>query len=425
MGEKISEIRKQVEAALAFSKNPLEFLQKDAEQNVCFSRFKVGPIKYLHIFEPDLIKHIFQTNFQNYTKDPQNFDFRSIMGNGLLMNDSATWQQQRKLIQPLMQPKHSAYYAEQIKKCADEMIDKWRDLKEIDIYSEMNKLSFSIISHALFGSDLKKKSEKISAAIYELTERLFYSTQTVLKNSSAADNEKLIKNKQALDNLLFELIAERKKTTQSATDLLNMLLEAKYDDGSNMGDEQIKDELITLLFAGADTTASALTFMFYSLAKEEKIKHLLRNELKNTEQKTSLSIHIIHEVLRLYPPGWLISRIAANDDAIGDLSIKKDETILVSPFVMHRSKDYWPEPEQFRPSRFESFDKITKYSYIPFSSGPKTCVGNNFAMTIMQIVLASVINNFDITVANEVLMDLEPGLTLRPKNKILMKIHSA
>jgi cytochrome P450 len=238
-----------------------------------------------------------------------------------------------------------------------------------------------------------------------------------------------------MDDILYGLIDKRREEGSDSDDLLDMLLEARTEDGEEgMEREQIRHEAMTIFIAGHETTAVAMGYTFFLLSGEAEVKNKLREEVRRVRPEGPIQFEdlnqliytkqVVEESLRLYPPAWIIGRRNIEPMQIDDFVIKTQTNILIPVFQLHRDERFWEEPDKFDPDRFrpEVRNQIDRFTYIPFGAGPRTCIGNHFALMEMQILLASIIRDFDFAVPEDYKLDLQPLITLRPKHPIPIKL---
>lgn len=430
-----SEIRKQVETALAFHRKPLEFLQKNAENNLHFSRFKIGSKKFVHVFDPELIKHILHSGHKNYSRTYELETLKLALGNGLPTNEGESWLKQRKTILPLLHKKYLESFANYMVECTAEVLEKWNSKTDgvvKDVYSEMTELTLAIITQTLFGSKLKENRFVIKNLVAALTESVSIIMQDISKTSVTTNphRQSIEENAKKLRFIISEQVDSQKITNQPLS-LLNMLLQSKdADTGESMSSAQLNDELISLLFTGHETSSVALTFALQLIYSHPEVYKRFTNELKLLDgkapgpedmKKLSYTLCIIHETLRLYPPVWNIIRLASKADITNKLSIEAGDTIFLSPYVMHRSEKFWNEPEKFNPDRFSDMKSINEFIYFPFGAGPRKCIGYQFALMSITIVLAMIGQKFILhPLQNKI--ELNPLITIRPGKPMSMKL---
>ena len=239
-----------------------------------------------------------------------------------------------------------------------------------------------------------------------------------------------------LDEIVLSLIAERRRLAKPPDDLLSMLIAARDETGTErMSDQQLRDELLTLILAGHETTANALSWTFYLLAQHPEVEQHLAREVDEVtggaplrlEDLSSLTYTeaVLKESMRLYPPAWIIERQALSSDTVGGYEIGADCIVAISPWILHRDPAHYPNPKRFDPQRFsaEACAQRRKHAYLPFGAGPRTCIGNAFAMMEAKIVLATLAGRFVVKTRPGLRVDPDPGVTLRPRKRILVRLQ--
>jgi cytochrome P450 len=429
----------------AIRKKTHEYLQRLEEKYGDISKIKFGPFTVIYLANPDYIEYVF-LNRDIYTKVQEGGMLRILLGNGLLTSEGDFWLKQRRLIQPVFHKQRLERFIQKISESTDEMLAGWemQNGETLDVYNEMNRVTLDIVGKTLFSVNVKSEFDKVNSALTKI--------MTAIRNRSRfmrfplwvplPSHLRIEHNRKVLDETISEIINQRRNATFGRhrlaagdagkfDDLLTMLMEVEdADTRERMTDKQLRDEVLTIFIAGHETTANSLAFTLYLLAKNPEAKKLLQkeiNEVFNAEemtfeklQKLEYTTMVIKESMRLYPPAWMIPREAAKDDLIGGYQIKKGDKVLSSPYAMQRSPRYWKNPEEFIPERFtaEKIKDMPRYAYFPFGGGARMCVGNNFAMMEMQIVLAKICKQFDCVLPENFELELLPLITLRPKEGI-------
>lgn len=411
----------------AIAKNPIPFHK--AWFDTIGESFSVKSPLYGHIIlsrDADLAKHILQKNHKIYHKSKIQTKFLSkYVGYGLLTSSGDYWLQQRRLIQPAFHKKKIENLVTIIDEAITQQVQNIETEKEVDLYSIMNELAFQVVAKSLFNYSAKTETLKRLQEIIEKLQvfivkeirqphkKLWYKL-----NGEISYHMKLVKESRAI---IEDIINQRRDSQESHDDLLDMLLNVEYEDGTHMSNEQLIDEILILFVAGHETTANALTFSLILLAKHPEALLKVKNEVHSLttsnplESLSSLNYtkQCIDESLRLYPPAWITDRVNVEDDTIGDYHIKKGTMIGVSIYEMHRNKSYWEQPDNFVPERFEENKKERSKYYMPFGAGPRLCIGNNFAIYEMVLTLKQVIESFDIS-TNVQEIKFNPLITLKP-----------
>jgi cytochrome P450 len=412
--------------------DPLGFLLATRQYgDVVGMRFVFSPA-YM-IYHPDDVKHVLQENHVNYNKDLFTYHvLQPVVGLGLLTNDGDSWLHQRRLMQPAFHRKRLAAYATQMTEATETMLAEWeeheQDARPLDVAEEMMRLTLGIVGQGLFSLDLSQETSKVGEAVTTLVKLMgdyVYAPFPPIgiptprnRHMQAAIHE--------LDTVVAGIIRQRRVEDTDTGDLLSMLLSARDEDtGEGMTDQQARDEVMTLLIAGHETTANTLIWAWYLLSQHPDVENKLHAELATVlggkaptvDQLPQLTYTtmVLQETLRLYPPAWILSRKALADDELSGFFIPQGSMVIVSPYATHRHPAFWEEPEAFDPERFtpERVAARHHYAYCPFGGGPRLCIGSNFAMMEAQLVLA--------TVAQRYRLSLTPGHPVVPEAKITLR----
>ena len=416
--------------------NVLGLIERHAREFPDISRLRIGPYYYINIHKPEMVEHIFADSAL-YTKGRENANLKYLLGNGLLTNEGEFWMKQRRLIQPIFHKRKLATFVDQIVECTDRLIADWeaRGGGRMNIHSEMTQITLSVVSRTLLSTDASGGFMKISDALGYLMKGLSQETTKLIRFPAwlpTPYNLKMRSNRAILDKLIYDIIAGRRKTGAKQDDLLTMLMEVEdADTAERMTDTQLRDEVITIFLAGHETTANAMSFALYLVAQEPGAAKRIAEEVKAVGEltfenlnKLDYTTRVIKEAMRLYPPAWIIGREASRDDVIGGYQIRKGDTLMLMPYIMHRQERYWPDPLRFDPDRFmpEQSKDRPRLAYFPFGGGSRLCIGNNFAMMEMQIMLALICSRFDFSVPENFKLELEALVTLRPKGELPLMV---
>lgn len=420
-------------------KNPLPFHRENFGKYG--NTFEISPKPGLTInftCDEDLTRHILQKNQRNFDKSSlQTDDLGKYIGHGLLTENGDKWRANRKLIQPAFYKKSISGLMSTMDRIIKEELAKIPTGQKIDVYSVFNDLAFKVVARSLFY--LENIDEEI-ARLQHITES---AQKSVIKELRLPflkwyfDKEWLAGEKSIPYNLalvdeareiLKKFIDRRRADSQNYGDLLDMLLHSTYEDGTHMEDRQLIDEILVLFIAGHETTANALTFATQLLAAHPKAAQQVQEEVSQSSTDALMpwlgslqfTKQCIEETLRLYPPAYVTDRVALEDDNCGDIEIKSGSIWLISFYEMHRRADLWNDPDQFQPQRFDqTAARAYKDHYFPFGAGPRMCVGNNFAMFEMILVIARMLQKFKISPAQPGPIEFNPLITLRPKNAFI------
>ncbi len=433
-------------SALSAMRDPLTTFMEATRAHGDVVGFRMLHLKYVLLTNPDAIRHVLVENHKNYTKSRNYAGLKVILGDGLVTSEGDLWRKQRKLAQPAFHRERIASFVAAMSECTRDMLARWETESKngiIDVHKEMMRLTFRVVGRALLSRDLDGDASSIGDALSvglrwanDYADSLFPIPPAI----PTPHNLKLRHAMRTFDSLIQRTIenrrAERRDSSRSLShdDLLSMLLEARDEEtGEAMSDKLIRDELITMVSAGHETTANALSFALYTLSKhpewlravQQEAIAVLGERLPEVAdvKKLPVTSMVIDEVMRLYPPVWVFERRALEADRVGEHDIPKNATVAVSPFALHRSPALWENPEGFDPTRFSPERPARhKYAYLPFGGGPRTCIGNVFALTEATIVLAMIVRRFRLEALPGHELELDAMVTLRPKGDLPMQV---
>jgi cytochrome P450 len=430
-------------SARDMQRDPLRFGLAMTRQygDVVRIRFLLWPA-YL-INHPDGVKHVLQVNQQNYNKDLYPYKiFKPLLGRGLVTNDGKSWLQQRRLIQPTFHRKRLAAFGRLMTDATVMMLEQWQDFAEraqqLDIAAEMLRLTLRIVGQALFNIDLSDETHIVGQSLIRVNKLLsdYIYVPFPPLNVPTLRNRLIQTAFRTLDQVVQGIINQRRQQNMDTDDLLSMLLSVRDEEtGQGMNNQQVRDEVMTLLIAGYETVSTALVWTWYLLSQYPEVEHCLHSELDMVlggdqpavEHLAELAYThmVIEEALRLYPPAWIFGRKAIADDEIGGYSIPANSIVVLSPYVTHRHPAFWEHPEVFDPARFspERSAGRSHFAYFPFGGGPRMCIGNNFALMEMQLILATIAQRYTLRLVPGHLVEPEAFLSLRPRYGLPMTLH--
>lgn len=403
---------------------------------------KAGPYHGFLLSDPADIKHVLQDNARNYHKSPLYDRLRDSLGNGLLTSEDSFWLRQRRLAQPAFHRQRLVAMTDAMVVCTQQMLERWDQLASagtiIDVVDEMMGLTQAIIVRTMFSTDLGVTAEIVNRTWPIINRRIgetFWSTKLETGLPLPA-NRRFWRALRELDSVVYRIIAERRQSRRDEGDLLSMFLSARDDEtGAGMTDRQLRDEVMTMLLAGHETTSLALSWTYYLLSPHPNIEQRIADEVERVigdnrpsfahVDRLALIRQTLEESLRLYPPAWGFSRLAMGDDEIGGYHVSKGSIAFLIPFVVHRRPKLWPDPERFDPDRFgpEYESARPRFAYFPFGGGPRGCIGNQFAMLEAQLIVAAIAQRFRIEVVPGQEIRPEPLITLRPRPGIRAAIR--
>jgi cytochrome P450 len=422
-------------ASVQFLKDPIGIITRNMQKfSGTYSGFLAGRGKFIITQDPDFVQYVLRDNHTNYQKSELSTKTAAgLFGNGLLFSNGEAWLKQRRLIQPAFHQHKIQGLHEIIVKTASEYISGIPGGRHTDIYHLMHTLSFSVLIHSLFDIELSPGTiTELSQGFTDLQDFLLKDIHQPYRKILYPFNGKNAlagKKSERIRKIIEEIIDQRKSGGGSHQDLLDMMLNAVHEDtGKGMEAGQLIDEIQVLLFAGHETTANSLSWILYLLASHPAVEKKLRNAVEKTNiydsPRDEYIQAVISEGMRLYPAAWMTERVAIKDDQYQEYSYPGGTIIIPFFYGMHRNKKFWKEEMVFDPERFMFHDPILRKrvkGFFPFGAGPRMCIGNNFALTEMAIILHLFLTTFEITPTAEVPV-MWPLITLRPR-KLYLNIN--
>lgn len=389
---------------------------------------------------PDAVEHVLHKNHRNYRKP--NIFYNSVgllVGDGLFTNEGESWQQQRKLVSPAFQPAHLARLCPAILASADAFIAETPVDQPIDLAGAMMKLGLRLSSTTLFSSDISGDADVIGKAFkigfQHIGDRM-NSMQLIPSWLPTVANLRFAAAKRSLDKVVNDLIVSRQKLSEQPADLLGVMLKAcDPHNGAgtspgmppSMSHRLMMDEILTLLTAGHENVAAALTWTWYLIAAHPRVQQNLIDEIDGYLHGRAIGADdldhlpllsaVFEESLRLYPPGWGEMRETIAEDVVDGYALPKKAMVILCQWVTHRHADFWEEPEQFRPERFlASADKPHRFAYFPFGGGPRVCIGLQLARMECCMVIAAILQKFRVELLEGQRIEPDATFTLRPRH---------
>ena len=420
------------------SRDPLATFSSWARQFGDIFYYRAAWIHVYFLNHPDLIEAVLVRNYQNFLKDHVIRKSRWFFGDGLLTNEGDSWLRQRRLSQPAFHRERIASYAKIMTDYARQAVSTWREGEIRDLHQEMMQLTLQIVVRALFNVEAEQTGT-ISSAMNVLMRNstgvrlLLPPVARYLPTPAMIAFRRAVRQ---LDTTVYDIITRRRAGENDSGDLLSMLMQARDQDGSRMTDRQLRDEVMTFLLAGHETTALALSWTWHLLGQNPEVEHTLHEELDHVLDgcppdfpdlpKLPYTERVIKEVMRLYPPAWSVARTVIKDFEVGGYRIPAGANVVMSQWIMHRDPRYFSGPENFDPNRWlpERSRDLPRFAYFPFGGGPRQCIGSSFAMMEAVLLLAAIAQNFRFRAIPELVVTPIPSFTLRPKHGIQMKIES-
>ena len=411
----------------------LNFLLETAREYGPLASFRIGPRRVFLASGPDLIEQVLVTDAKHYIKHFGARAFKPVLGNGLVTSEGAFWHRQRKLIQPAFLKIRVQSYAQIMAELTDQMLDSWFPGKSVQIDYEFEALTSKIALKTLFDLEDSGDRQRFSGTLKLAFELMNVRLRRIFKLPLWVPTPANLRLQGAvgeLDRTVEGFIASGRSRRDVGDDLLSRLLVAQHEDGTRMSDLQLRDEAMTLYLAGHETTALTLAWSWYLLSQNPNVENELVSEWQHVlagATPTADQLHrlpytaaVIAESMRLYPPVYVIGREATDDLELGGYRVKRGYTVLMSQWVNHRDPRYFPEPEEFRPERWENglAKRIPKFAYYPFGGGQRLCVGSSFALMEAAIILAAVGQRYRFTLDPDAVIGIKPQITLLPANGI-------
>jgi cytochrome P450 len=413
-----------------------------------FVKIRLGPVALYLVSDPDAIRTVLVTEQRNFVRlEPERSLLRRVVGNGVLTSMGEYHRRQRRLMQPLFQPRRLSRYAEAMRLEAERLLGEWdaRAGRVVDIHAEMMRATLLVIARVLFGRDLRERAEVLSDAVTaanrgssSLVQVLSGGRLAFLPTRAMRDLRRAVR---ALDELVYGLIAERRRSGEECDDLLGLLLSARDDEAAagdpdaRMSDVQVRDELVTLFGAGHETTASLLSWTWYLLARHPEVEARLHAEIAEIPggrapgfadvQRLVYTEQVLRESMRLFPPAWINGRVNLEPAVVAGRGLPARSIVTVSPWLVHRDPRFFPDPERFDPERFspEACEGRHRFAYFPFGGGVRQCIGQAFAEVEAKLLLASFAQRFAPRLEPGARVAPEPMVTLRPKGGLPMRLE--
>ncbi len=382
------------------------------------------------VHHPDDVKRILVTNHRNYTKGLGLDRVKILLGNGIMTSEGQFWHRQRMMLQPLFHRRVITQFAEVIAAANDALLARWEELaragEPVNLTDEMSELTLGIVLRAIFGRDLERMSAELGGNPFE-----------VVRKEPARDLRFAYKFR-SLTRLVADLIARRRATDEAHFDFVAMLMGARdKDTGEAMSEHELIDEIMTMVVAGHETTASGLNWTWYLLAQHPEVEAKLHAELDTAPaviegapslaqaEQLTYTRQVVDEALRLYPPGWLLSRRTIEPDVLSGYEIPAGANVLLPLYLLHRHPRYWKDPDAFLPERFASEHEAERprFAYMPFAAGPRHCIGETFALYEMLMHVQRAARVFRLVHVPREPFALEAQINLRTRHPVYMRLE--
>jgi len=383
-------------------------------------------VYYYVINHPDDVKRVLLSNHRNYTKGDGIDRVKILLGNGIMTSEGDFWRRQRRMMQPSFHRRVIDQFSTLIGEVNEKYAQRWAVAsargEPVNLSNDTSELTLEIVLKSIFGTDLGRLEQQMGINPFEV----------VAKQSNR--DLKFAFQFRSLARLVGELIQRRRRESEDHFDFLEMLMLTRdRETDEPMAERELIDEVLTLIVAGHETTAAALTWTWYLLSRHPQAAERLQGEADRTSgevlglgaaEAMSFTHQVLQESLRLYPPGWLLTRRALEADELGGFPIAPRSDVFISPYMLHRHPEFWTDPEEFKPERFADADATErhKFAYIPFAVGPRHCIGENMAMFEMLVHMRTMTRRFTLSRATHEPIEFEAQINLRPRSNLMMTV---
>jgi cytochrome P450 len=425
-----------------FRRDVLGLVTRAVAEHGDIVRCRLGPHVVHLLNHPDHAAHVLQRHAGNYDKATRSSaSIAAVTGESLLTGNGEFWRRQRRMDQPAFHHAQIAGFSDKMTACAEGMLERWEDRPDaatpLDIAAEMARVTYAIVGSTLFSIDTAPDTEVIERAMRLMLPHLFRRLGQALPVPAwfpTPANLQFRSSLAAVDRVVYRIINDHHEALRHGrpdNDLLTMLMQARDpDNGAALSDTQLRNETITFLLAGHETTANALTWTFYLISNHPAVEERLLAEIREVLgdrppriedlQQLVYTKQVIQEAMRLYPPIWIIERRAIQEDFIGGYHIPAGSSVVISPYALHRHPEFWEKPEVFDPSRFEEKPPA---GYLPFGAGPRFCIGHEFAMLEARLITVMVLQKWSLREVPGHPVEPMPDITLRSRHGMMMDLR--
>ena len=380
------------------------------------------------ISNPDDVKRVLVANHRNYTKGFSLERVKILLGHGIMTSEGDLWRRHRYMMQPSFHRRVIVRFGELVDACNNRFIAKWEAQAArgelVNVTDDMSELTLDIVLQSIFGTDLERLAQDMGANPFDIITKM------------PTRDLKFAYRFRQLTKLVAAIIARRGADKSEHFDFLGMLMDARdKETGEPMSERELIDEVMTLIVAGHETTASALNWTWYLLSQNPQAEAMLHAEIDGNPEKAAPSLvemeslpytkNVCDEALRLYPPGWTLSRRTIEADTLSGYAIPADTEVLLCLYLLHRHPRYWKEPGAFRPERFDAEHEAERprFAYMPFAAGPRHCIGETFALYEMYMHLYKVARRYRLTYVPDRPLELEAQINLRSRHPLMMRLE--
>lgn len=400
-------------------------------------RIDAGPICAVLLNHPDFVEEVLGPKNAHFGKDKRYRSTPKLLGDGILTSDGELWRKQRRIAQPAFDVEHLARYSATMADCTETMLQSWGPGQTRDIHTDLMAITLAIAGKTLFGIDMTGVASDMASSFMVLIEHWNHRATNPLalpESIPTAHNRRFNRAISRLEDLFATLIREREASGEDPDDLLAMMLRARKAEGGALVDKQLRDDFVTIVLAGYETSANSISWTLHLLAAHPEVESRVVAELRNAlqgrapRQSDAPNLRyfdaVLTESLRLYPPVWGFGREVVSACEIGGYPLKKGDQLFICPYLAHRDPHYYPDPERFDPDRWAHglMKRLPAGAYIPFGRGPRMCLGRSFAMMEAMIVSALILQRYKLVPDPATEVVARSGITLRPEPGLKMRI---
>jgi len=420
---------------VGFLRDPFAFYDALAEHGDVV-RYEIAGNEMATVLHPDHVERVLVDDFESYRKPERMADVVEEFSEGLLLTEGDQWRAQRTLLQPMFYRERVEAYGDTMSEYAARAAEEWGEQGELDVVEATSAFTLRVLGKTLLGVDTAERREAVRAGAEAIRERgEAGSLATELPDwLPLPSNRRYQRRVGRFDDAVRSLVDERRASDEDGDDLLSLLLDAEYPDGTSPDEREIRDQLMTFLFAGHETSALALTWTLYELGRKPDVAERLRAEVDDVLDGDTATLadlpdldfteQVVSETLRRYPPAAVVFREALSDAELGDYRVPEGTMLTVPQFRLHTDQRWWDDPEAFDPSRWDDTDGagdppdgVPEYAYFPFGGGPRHCIGMRFAMLELKVALATFAKQFTVH-HDHGDVGAELGATFHPETEI-------
>jgi len=420
---------------LAFLRDPIGFYDELAAYDSDVVAYNIAGDDGYMVRHPDDIQRVLVTDASDYCRAEVTQDsLGQVADGGLFLNEGEQWQRERTALQPAFYRDRIETYAEMMVRYSSERADEWAGRESVLVSDEMRTLTLEILAKTLIDVDIRGRESEIGDAAEAITANFDAGTVSAFLPLwvPTPQNRRTKRALAEFDDTIDELVAQRRASDDDPDDLLSILLDVEFEDGSGLSERDVRDNLFTFLVAGHETTALSLSYAIFLLANHPEKQARLHAELDDVlggAEPSAASLfeldylgNVVDEALRLYPPAYTIFRESTTDVTLGGHDIPDGSIVTLPQWVVHRDERWFDEPDEFRPERWEAERDRPEYAYFPFGGGPRHCIGMRFALMEAKLVLATLAQRFAFEPGTQPPIDLSMRLTLQPSDPITVDL---